>query len=292
MALNNGNVGFNELVGGLSALKRRARLTGQQVTEQDIKNMSDPIYAAYRAYKPNQMALEEQKRQEMMENKQQLDQAEEAKSAGQMKTGIDALGTGLTAYKTMGGKTPTLAQAGDFVSKGITKGAELGKTLINGSPTELLNTTPTLANAGTISSSVTGTPATIGAAMDPGLAAAMEGGVGDALGTSAAELAGTAAPASGIGTLISQAAGPAAIVAGADAVKKMFGGQDIGWGGTNNDWNDKSVVEQMTSAPGTAGAVVPFAPGMALNPDDPILKIFADAERMALKPISWLLGGK
>lgn len=96
-------------------------------------------------------------------------------------------------------------------------------------------------------------------------------------------------------TTLASAAGPAAIVAGAEIVKKLAGGKSMEWGNKNNDWDEKTVVQQMTSAPGTAGGVVPFIPGAIFDKNGiggKVVKEMANIERLAMKPISWLLGDK
>lgn len=187
---------YNDLLGGLAALKRRARLTNQGLTGNDVLNIQDPYFAAYRAGAGARSAnqqfeqnLAESKRQAEATLSQQQDQfnqtmqqnaelAGEQQMAGMMQSGIGAVGTGLSAYNLL--RTPTPATPGAPTEPGLmSKGLTGAKGLVNNlTGKEIFNTSSTLAEGGgTAAAGTVGAEVASEAGMDAATQAAMDAGI-------------------------------------------------------------------------------------------------------------------
>lgn len=279
---------FNDIIGGLAALRRRAQMTGRNITGQDIMNIQEPVFAANREYAPMARALEEQKRQEEARLQMEKDAMDANRTGGMMQAGVNALGTGMTAYNMLKGD-PVPGQEPGMISKAGTMIKNIGNNALDkatglfGNPApinempQLLNSTePFMAGAGEIATDALATT-TGDLATDAGIdtsGAILGEGVGE-LGT--------------IGSTIGSIATPAAIIGGAELARGLWGGKGIGYG-------DKTSQQRAVDSPATAGMFGQLLPGAIFaDPDTAVGKVyraFSDAERLVMKPIDWLFGDK
>lgn len=246
MAFSQSGGNFNDLLGSLSALRRRGKLTNQNITSNDVLNVQEPYFYANRLNAPSVNAnrqyeeqLAEQKRQYDEQSQFQQEQAEDASMMGTVQTGISGLGTAMALKNLLSSpKAPAVAgaeEAPGIVSKGITGIKNLaGKVgnLITGTPEaapELLNTTGTLA-AGEGAAAAGGEVAT-----DIATQAAMDAGIDTV--TPGIMAAGESAPGllSSAGNALSGVGGALSIAAPYYALAKM-GGMAINAITDNNPW--------------------------------------------------------
>jgi len=258
-------------VDALSALRRRAKLTNQRITDADILNIQEPMFAANRANAPAKIAntqyestlaeqkrqaadalgmsektLAEQKRQAEMSLAQQKSQAEAALSQadeinaenqkmGQISTGVGAVGTGLTGYQLLK-PTPTPPVEGAVAEPGIV--STLGTKAVDGLGELIMP--GKLAPAGDL----LGTEATLAAGGGSAAAGTAVGDAGSLAGVTADSLAGTsvtggalAAEEGGatLGSLASGVGGGIATAAPYYALAKA-GGMGINAITNNNPW--------------------------------------------------------
>lgn len=162
---------FNDLIGGLTALQRRAKLTGQSISTSDILNVQEPYFAAYREYAPYKIAAEQSEKEnalaeesnqlykqsltqqkeqyeaELAEAKRQADQsyaqAEDAykqqATTGYISSGVGALGTGLSAYNLLKGSGTKAATDAATESPGLLSKAYTGVKNLVTNPTETIS---------------------------------------------------------------------------------------------------------------------------------------------------------
>lgn len=123
------NIGrnFNDLISGLSSLRRRAQLTGQPFSSRDFSNIADSYFASAREAAPAQASLglqqqaleqqgtqfgqqlaetkrqaEEQARLQERQNLTAQEQMDQARKLGLVNTGIQATGAGLMGAHLLG----------------------------------------------------------------------------------------------------------------------------------------------------------------------------------------------